>query len=459
MLRRLLLLEDESPVCQDSVRHFLRREDGFDCNLERWNAVEPANLLRPGIELIVFAGSAHPDLPCNLFHWLQKHPISAHTLAVVAQQSNDEFLRSAAESVDDFVFSPVRAHEFHYRVRRLLGGPPEQREELVARQRLKEELGLAQLVGQDSAFVRVIQSIPGIAASSAPVLLLGETGTGKEMCAQAIHALSPRHPGPFIPVECGAIPENLVENELFGHVRGAFTDAHTDQKGLAAMADGGTLFLDEIDSLPVGAQAKLLRFIQEGIYRPLGSPKFGRADIRLVAASNRDLEKCVREGLFRADLYFRLNVLPLRLPPLRERRSDIELLAAYFLSKLASSASRSEKKLSPAALRFLQSHDWPGNVRELYNIMQRAMAFCSGPSISPADLGLSLTLAEDAVQQDTEFNVARSRVIETFEKSFVEDMLRKSGGNVTRAARAAGKDRRVFGRLMKRYSLDRRAYE
>lgn len=459
MLRRLLLVEDEAPVCQGSVRDYLRREDGFDCLWKHWSSIGPGNLHQPGIELVVFAGSTEPDLPYNLFHWLQKHPILAPTLAVVAQQSSDEFLRSAAESVDDFVFSPVRAHEFHYRVRRLLGGPPEQQEELLARQRLKKELGLAQLVGHDPAFVRVIQSLAGIAASSAPVLLLGETGTGKEMCAQAIHALSPRHPGPFIPVECGAIPENLVENELFGHVRGAFTDAHTDQKGLAAMADGGTLFLDEIDSLPIGAQAKLLRFIQEGIYRPLGSQKFCRADIRLVAASNRDLEKCVREGLFRADLYFRLNVLPLRLPPLRERRSDIALLAAYFLSKLASSAGQREKKLSPAALRFLQSHDWPGNVRELYNIMQRAMAFCSGPSISPADLGLSPTLEDGAVQEDTEFNLARSRVIETFEKSFVEDMLRKSHGNVTRAALAAGKDRRVFGRLIKRYNLDRRAYE
>src|SRR5262249_53957390 len=153
--------------------------------------------------------------------------------------------------------------------KRILGAPPEQQPELLARQRLKQELGLAQLVGEDPEFVRVIHSIPSIAASPAPVLLLGETGTGKEMCAQAIHALSRRHDGPFIPVECGAIPENLVENELFGHVRGAFTDAHTDQKGLAALADGGTLFLDEIDSLPIGAQAKLLRFIQEGVYRPL----------------------------------------------------------------------------------------------------------------------------------------------------------------------------------------------
>lgn len=458
MLRRLLLIEDEPPVC-DSVHHFLTREDGFDCHREGWKAIVAHNLPRPGVELVVFAGAAQLELPGKLFHWLREHPIGVHTLAVLAQESGDDFLRSATESVDDFVFSPVRGEELQRRVKRMLGPPPERQEELLARQRLKEELGLTQFVGEDREFVRVIQGIPGIAASPAPVLLLGETGTGKEMCAQAIHALSPRHDGPFIPVECGAIPENLVENELFGHVRGAFTDAQADQKGLAAMADGGTLFLDEIDSLPIGAQAKLLRFIQEGMYRPLGSQKFARADIRLVAASNRDLEVCVRQGLFRPDLYFRLNVLPLRIPPLRERRSDIALLAAHFLRGFARAAGQPEKKLLPAALRLLQAHDWPGNVRELHNIMRRAVTFSATVFVSPAQLGLSLSLADGQPQDNAEFHLARSRVVENFEKSYLEEMLRKNGGNVTRAALAAGKDRRVFGRLMKKYNLDRRAYQ
>jgi DNA-binding NtrC family response regulator len=279
------------------------------------------------------------------------------------------------------------------------------------------------------------------------------------MCAQAVHALSPRHDGPFIPVECGAIPENLVENELFGHIRGAFTDAHTDQKGLAAMADGGTLFLDEIDSLPIGAQAKLLRFIQEGMYRPLGSQKFVRADIRLVAASNRDLESCVSKGLFRADLYFRLNVLPLRLPALRDRRGDIAVLASYFLREFARAEGQAAKKLLPAALRLLQSHEWPGNVRELHNIMRRAFTFSSTASISPAQLGMGPPSPDNQPGGNAEFHLARSRVIENFEKHYLEEMLRKSGGNVTQAAIAAGKDRRVFGRLMKKYEIDHRTFK
>jgi len=316
---------------------------------------------------------------------------------------------------------------------------------------------LTQFVGQDAAFARVIRNIPDVAASSAPVLLLGETGTGKELCAQAIHSLSTRHPGPFIPVECGAIPENLAENELFGHVRGAFTDAHKDQKGLVAMADGGTLFLDEIDSLSLAVQAKLLRFIQEGTYRCLGSQTFCRSNVRLIAASNRDLEKCVREGQLRADLYFRLNVLRLHLPPLRERRGDIATLAQHFLHTLAPPSGRSPQKISVAALRLLEAHAWPGNVRELYNIIQRAVAFCHESQILPSHLGLS-SIPMDT-QEGADFREARSRAIKNFEKTYVQEMLRKNNGNVTRSALAAGKDRRVFGRLMKAYKINRHDYE
>jgi two-component system, NtrC family, response regulator GlrR len=361
-------------------------------------------------------------------------------------------LHLASDSVNDFVVSPVKGEELRCRVARLLG--MEVDEELSIRQRLKQELGLAQLLGEDPVFVRAIQSIPGIAASEAPVLLLGETGTGKELCAQAIHNLSPRQGGPFIPVECGAIPENLVENELFGHVRGAFTDAHCDQKGVAALAEGGTLFLDEIDSLPMPAQAKLLRFIQEGTYRPLGSQKIVSSDLRLIVASNRDLECCIREGKFRSDLYFRLNVLPLRLPPLRERRRDIALLAKHFLMAVSMAGGQPGVQFSPSALHALQNHDWPGNVRELLNAVRRAVVFSNGSTILPPQLGLPVT-AELAA--DGDFRQAKARVIENFEKAYLEQMLTRHDGNITHAAREAGKDRRVFGRLMKRYNITRRA--
>ncbi len=454
MLHHVLLIDDDPVIEQGSLRHYLTRERGFECRREIWDAFVPQRLFQPGLELVVVVTPPELEAPLRLFAWLRGRPMHTPTLAVLRRDSSDELLRSVSQTVDDFVFRPVCEEELRCRVARILGSRPE--EELSIRQRLRQELGLAQLVGDHPEFVRVIEMIPRIAASSAPVLLRGETGTGKELCAHAIHSLSSRHAGPFVPVECSAIPDSLVENELFGHARGAFTDAHSDQKGLAAMADGGTLFLDEIDSLPLPAQAKLLRFIQEGTYRPLGSQAFVRADLRLIAATNRDLEKCMREGQFRSDLYFRLNVLPVHLPALRERRADIPVLAKFFLSSLAASLGQPERKFSPAALRWLQAYDWPGNIRELYNIVHRAVAFSADSPILPLHLGLPASPA-DIEPETGDFRQAKSRVIENFERAYLEEMLRKHNGNVTRAAREAGKDRRVFGRLMKRYEIRRTA--
>ena len=234
------------------------------------------------------------------------------------------------------MFRPVRKAELRRRVLRLLDAEPPEVEAVATR--LLREIGLAQLVGRDPAFLRVVESIGRIASSDAPVLITGETGTGKELCAHAIHHLSRRRSGSLIVADCSVIPDRLFENEMFGHERGAFTDARESRKGLVAMADGGTLLLDEIDSLSSAAQSKLLRLLQERVYRPLGSERFCSADVHVIAATNEDLEACVRAHRFRSDLFFRLNVLPLRLPPLRERREDIPMLAQHFLAAVAPSA-------------------------------------------------------------------------------------------------------------------------
>jgi DNA-binding NtrC family response regulator len=248
----------------------------------------------------------------------------------------------------------------------------------------------------------------------------------------------------------------LAENEIFGHVRGAFTDAHADQKGLAGMAEGGTLFLDEIDALSLAAQAKLLRFLEDGAYRALGADRFTRANVRVIAATNRDLESCMREKQFRSDLYFRLNVLQLRLPPLRERRGDIGLLARHFLESCCAAGGAHRKSFSPATLRILEMYSWPGNVRELYNVVQRAVVFCSGTQILPSHISLA-TPAQASSHRVSSFRHARKEAIESFEQHYVREMLRKHRGNVTRAAFEAGKDRRAFGRLVKKYVVDRNA--
>jgi DNA-binding NtrC family response regulator len=294
-----------------------------------------------------------------------------------------------------------------------------------------------------------------VACCHTPILITGETGTGKELCARAIHHLSSRRHFPFIPVDCAALPEQLFESEMFGHARGAFTDAHRDQKGLVALAGDGTLFLDEVDSLSITAQSKLLRLLQEHTYRPVGSERFVPTSASIMAACNQNLERLVPERKFRSDLFFRLNVLRLQLPPLRERRSDVAVLARYFLETLAVEHGTPRKNIAPALLQMLTAYDWPGNVRELYNVLQRAVVFCPGTKIQLADMADLPAAAQSPKPVGGNFREERARAVTSFERNYIEEMLRRAAGNVTQAARLAGKDRRVFGRLMKRHNVRR----
>jgi DNA-binding NtrC family response regulator len=451
MLHRLLIIDQpgHSPL---SMGEFLEPEEAFHCQHTNWDSCPPDKLIEARPQLIVAVALAQPEKARNFFHWLRSHPIVTPVLGILPNEADEGLLRAACETTADFVLWPAAFKELRHRVERLLGPPCHNTEETF--RRLNEEMGLALLVGREPAFVQAIEKIPQIAASNAPVMLLGETGTGKELCARAIHHLSKGRSFPFIPVECGALPEHLVENELFGHARGAYTDAHSDQKGLVGMAEGGTLFLDEIDALSLGAQAKLLRFLQESTYRPLGAERFHWAQVRVIAATNRDLEAYLREQRFRPDLYFRLNVLRLQLPPLRERRGDIPLLARHFLERTCPASGTPLKSLTPGALRMLEAYDWPGNVRELFNVVQRAVVFSPGLPILPCHLPLPVA-ADHTGDVNMDFRRARGQAISAFEQQFVRRLLRRHSGNVTRAALEAGKDRREFGRILKKYGIDR----
>ena len=448
MLRRLLILEHDGIAEPVSLAMALPRNYPYTLVREPWHSFDPRTLAHSQTEAIVARVGGESDAPLRFFRWLKNNAVREPVLAILPADPGDELLALTAEVCDDLLISPVRAEELSYRLARVTGPSREETENV--RKQLVRQRGLERLVGEDPTFVEAIGKIPAVALSRSPVLLRGETGTGKELCAHAIHSFSSRHAGPFVPVDCGALPEQLIENELFGHTRGAYTDAHSDQQGLVGMAEGGTLFLDEIDSLPLAAQGKLLRFIAEGWYRPVGSQKFMPSDVRLIAASNGELEEGVRKGEFRRDLFFRLNVLPLLLPALRQRPADIPTLARHFL---AQSDSTGQKQFAQSALRALKAHDWPGNVRELFNIVQRAVAFSSGKMITVADL--SLQAGEEAAESEATFRETRVRVVENFERQYIEEMLRKHHGNVTHAAAEANKDRRVFGRLMKKYNISR----
>jgi DNA-binding NtrC family response regulator len=447
-MRRLLIVEHSSS--SSSIAHVLSSNASYSCERVHWETFEPSTLDAANVHLLVAVAVPALSPTLALLESLNSRRASVPTLVVFPSDSEPSLLHTASLVADDFMFWPIHHTELMNRVSRLLG--MQEKSTASTAERLAAEMGMSQLVGIDETFTRIVTRIPLVARTEAPVLVTGETGTGKEMCARAIHYLSKRRGNPFIPVDCGALPDHLFENEVFGHVRGAYTDARGDQKGLVAMAEKGTLFLDEVDSLSLPAQAKLLRFLQERTYKPLGSASFARADVNVIAASNRDLESCVTAKQFRPDLFFRLNVVRLHLPPLRERLRDIALLAEHFLRTLSSTVGH--KQLSPAGLRKLQAHNWPGNVRELSNALHRAALFSEGPLILPTHIGFG----EDATSAQAEiadFRQARARAIEVFERSYVEDMLRKHSGNVTRAAIEAQQDRRAFGRLIKKYGIDR----
>lgn len=354
---------------------------------------------------------------------------------------------------DDFLFCPFQTGDLIARIQKWL----QIEERSATAERLKIDLGMSSLIGESALFVKVLQQISLLARCDATVLLSGETGTGKDLAARAIHYLSARAGGPFIPVNCSALPETLLENELFGHTKGAYTDASLPQRGLIAEAESGTLFLDEIDGLSLTAQAKILRFLQEAEYRPLGGRQPLRADIRIVAATNANLVEKAKAGTFREDLYFRLHILSLSLPPLRERPDDIPLLAKYFLKKYCRRFRSDYKILSPAALMKLSSYAWPGNVRELEAVIQRTIVHSSFSLIQAEEIDLP-TAIQMPSKRDFPFQALKRRTIDTFEKSYLSQLLITHRGNISRAAKEAGKDRRAFRRLMEKHGLVRQQF-
>jgi DNA-binding NtrC family response regulator len=403
----------------------------------------------PGIVYVLLPRGAAPEAG-EVLAAVRAGAPSAPLVAVAGSGGPDELLALLRLGFDDFLTTPLRDADIVPRACRLLRLP--RGEEEMAVRTLKERLGLRQLVGQARAFLEEVAKIPLVARCDANVMISGETGTGKEMCARAVHYLSPRARAPFVPVNCGAIPLDLVENELFGHERGAYTGASTAEGGLIEAGDGGTLFLDEIDCLPLLAQVKLLRFLQEKEYRPLGSARTRKANVRVIVASNVDLEEAVRQGKLRQDLYYRLNVIPLRLPPLRERREDIPVLARHFLAGYAAEFGKEARDFTVEAVGALTLYDWPGNVRELQHVVERAVVLSEGRVVG-AD-ALALPCAAAPRPRPESFKDVKARVVAQFEKSYLLETLLACDGNITKAAQLARKNRRAFWQLIRKHGID-----
>ncbi len=396
---------------------------------------------RPEVEVIMMTGHATVEtalaaVKAGAYDYLTK-PFD--DVEIVA--------RSVAKAIERKALFD-RNRELENRLRQQEGGPPEG------------------LVGNSAGMREVVRMVEAVAYSAATVLVTGESGTGKELVARALHARSPRKGHPFVALNCGALTETLLESELFGHVKGAFTGAQRDQKGLFDAADGGTIFLDEIGDIPLATQVRLLRVLQEGEFKRVGAADSMKVDVRVIAATHRDLPKLVKAGKFREDLFYRLNVINIPLPALRDRVDDIPLLAHHFLRRYAERLGKKVRTVAPEAIELLCGYRWPGNVRELENALERAVVLCRGDGIQPADLppavtGRTAPLVRDAPAGGDEaawlsmsYAAAKEQALRRFEKRYVEAVMRACDNNISAAARKAGMDRSNFKRVLRKYRSD-----
>ncbi len=384
---------------------------------------------------------------------LLKRIRAAHPQVAVMVLTQYGTIESAVEATRlgavDYVTKPFHVEELRTKLERVVRGIELNQENRVLREQLRTRPGFGGLVGASLKMQRVYKVIEKVSQHGYPVLILGESGTGKELVARSIHFLGPRRERPFAPVDCSALVPTLIESELFGYVRGAFTGAEKSKQGLLEAAEGGTLFLDEIGDLPVDLQAKLLRALQEKEIKPVGSTDRVAINVRVIAATNRDLESAIRGGTFRQDLYYRLNVVQIKLPPLRERKVDIPLLANAFLEKF-SAPDRPTRTISEDAMRQLMAYDWPGNVRELENAIERAVALGSGPILHLGDLPSNLQYASAHGLPEKNELVP----LEELERRAIFRALRETGGDKLAAARLLGIGKTTLYRKLKQYESD-----
>ena len=362
----------------------------------------------------------------------------------------DEAARAINMGCADYLRKPITLDELKFRVDKARRQHQIEVEVASLREQLSRTSGGPCIVGTSGPIRSILDKIAMVAESDVTVLVRGETGTGKELVARAVHESSARAKGPFVAVACAAIPQPLLEGQLFGHKKGAYTGADKDQKGLIDLANGGTLFLDEIGDIDTAAQVKLLRTLETGELRTLGDGKVHTVDIRLIAATNRDLEQAIKSGQFRDDLFYRLNVFPIALPALRDRKEDIPLLMRHFAELHSPALCGEHKTFSKEAIDLFVAYSWPGNVRELENKVRQAILVAPGPVVTPAAIDLPI---EKVAPTSWRFSEAKKGAIDAFEMRFIQDVLSRAGGVISKAARLAGLDRKNLWLMMKKHGI------
>jgi DNA-binding NtrC family response regulator len=384
---------------------------------------------------------------------------SAAVIMMTAYATIETAVEATRKGAFDYITKPFRKERILLTVRRALDWQTLRLENVALRRSLKKQETVPAIIGSSPLMTSMLNGIEHVAKSMATILIQGESGTGKELVAKAIHAHSERPDKPFVTIDCTALPEQIIESELFGHEKGAFTGAWKDKRGLVDEADEGTLFFDEIGELSMVMQAKLLRLLQEGEYKPVGSLNTKSADIRFVAATNHDLKQRVAEKTFREDLYYRLNVISFRLPPLHERREDIPLLAHHFLKKYGTLNRKEIRDVEPEAMSVLMTREWPGNVRQLENVIERGVILCRSDRIMledlmPEGIGTKPLPYFDETIFRLPFKEAKDAVIRTFHRHYIHAILQQNRGNISRAAEGAGLKRQYLHRIIKDEKID-----
>ena len=439
---RLLVVDDEL-IVRDSLHKWFR-EEGYDVSVADC-AQEALSKMGTGRFELALVDIKMPGVD-GVELQKRMHEIDPDMLVIImtGYASVETAVAALKNGAYDYVSKPFDPDDMAHTVHNALAHKRVEKENERLRETVDSVVRPQEMIGQSPAMIRVFEAIQSVGPTDATALITGESGTGKELCARAIHAASPRHYNPLVVIHCGALAETLLESELFGHEKGAFTGAQYRKKGSFEVADGGTVFLDEIGDISLKTQSDLLRVLQEHEITRVGSSRPIHVDFRCIAATNKDLHQLVEEGRFRPDLFYRLNVFPIHLPPLRERKGEIPLLADHFVKKFAASMNKKITRISPAAVNLLERYQWPGNIRELENAIERAMVVGQEPELREQDFALRMPMPEHA-----------ARTLEDIEKVHILEVLEECKGNQTVAAEVLDIDRVTLHNKLKKYGWKR----
>lgn len=447
MNEKILILDDDS-----GVREFLSlalNKDGYEVK-SLASPLEGVEILKEERYDIAIVDLKMPELDGISTLKKIKEISDASVIMITAFATIESAIEAMKEGAFDYITKPFKVDEIRLVIEKALKERRLVRENKILNKELKERYGISSIVGETPKIQYVLDMVKRLARTDSTVLIYGESGTGKELVARAIHYTSPRAIHPFMAIDCSAIPETLLESELFGHERGAFTGAFRTKEGLFEVARDGTIFLDEIAASGINIQVKLLRVLQEKEFRRVGGTKDIRVNSRVIAATNRNLEEEVARGNFRQDLFYRLNVVPIHIPPLRDRKGDIPILARHFLSLFSKRENKKIKDISKEALLLLENYPWPGNVRELEHLIERAVILTSSDTITPVDLPLRIKEKRQGISHK---NGSLRDMVEEYERRLIADTLQECGGNKFKAARLLGLSRQNLQYKLRKYEI------